>query len=105
MEKNNDWGQAFEIWYRDNPNLDPEAIREVYGLGTKREMAKEIFYSSYNEFQRWLITSGFQEFVNTQCDQESDIDGYATGPSERENTLEALESLWKWMKRNEKELN
>jgi hypothetical protein len=99
--------QAFEIWYNTNPKLTFEDARRACGIvGTHRELAAKIFFSEGWEFQRWLFTSGFQEFVDTQCDEpETGHDGEVYGTAPREKVLGTLKCLWHWMKENEKQFN
>ena len=107
MEKNNDWGQAFGIWYNDNPVLSFEDIQAVCGLDSHREVAKKIFYSDRHEFTRWAIKSGFQEFLESRND-EPDIDWEGEpvdGPTDRTMSEAVIRDLWAWMRYNEKTIS
>lgn len=98
--------QAFEIWYHDDPKLTFDDARKACGSESRHQLAKKIFFSKGWAFQRWLITSGFQEFVETTSVTPCiDREGEPGDESERDKTLEVLERLWMWMKQNEKTIN
>lgn len=99
--------QAFDIWYNGRPKLTFDDARRALSSVSHQDLARKIFFSEGFEFQRWLITSGFQEFVETQSvDARLDFDGYPLDEhSPREETLEVLKRLWTWMKYNEKTIS
>ena len=98
--------QAFDIWYKGEPKLTFDDARKACGEDSHKRLAHKIFFSDRFAFDRWLFTSGFQEFVETQSAEppynEYDCD---YGPSPREETLDVLKRLWTWMKYNEKQIS
>lgn len=102
--------QAFDIWFQSRPNLSSSDAHAANAGGQYRELAKRIFFSDQWAFKRWLIISGFGEFISsrsTEVDDDTEAWDY-TEPkhiSNRENATDVIKSLWYWMQVNKKQLS
>lgn len=99
--------QAFEIWRSNTPPLTFKDLYAAGIVGDYNAMAKKVFFSDSFAYKRWLITSGFQEFIDFQCDKRpTDWDGdYTEEESDRAQAEKVIKSLWLWMLHNEKAIS
>jgi hypothetical protein len=101
--------QAFGIWLREHPDLEYADALAANGGVEYRKLAEKIFFSPKFAFRRWLIVSGFGEFLKSRSDKVDTPDHWDDDledepVSDRQNTEDVLKDLWHWMLANEKDL-
>jgi hypothetical protein len=101
--------QAFHIWRAGR--TQKITLAELVDAGViddPMDALKAVFYSPGHEFERWLIVSGFQQFLDSLSDYRDEPDEWdtcqCTEPSNREKGTQVLQMLFDWMKKNEKTL-
>lgn len=97
--KNDGQRQEFDLWMLDNPTISFDEARSIgYGVGF-RLIAKELFLSPRNTYERWLKVSGFGKFLDSFS--RSEDEHYLSAHDMADGVLG---HLYEHMKQNELEL-